>query len=222
MICLEGIVDQMLGINPWWAMWVKPRKTIRSIVDSNNKLAFIGLCFLYGLTQGAHFAQAFSLAAYFPLWLVVVIIALAAIPIGAISFSLGSLLLYWTGKLIRGAGSYHDIRAAVSWSNVTAIFSVILVGLMILSFGEAFFYRQFAETIFQDWRAFLLIAFLVGELLLAIWKLVIFIIALSEVQRFSAWMAIVNIILVGIVYFIIFFLIDKLLALMGGNSIGLL
>jgi len=222
MICLEGIVDQMLGINPWWAMWVKPRKTIRSIVDSNNKLAFIGLCFLYGLTQGAHFAQAFSLAAYFPLWLVVVIIALAAIPIGAISFSLGSLLLYWTGKLIRGAGSYHDIRAAVSWSNVTAIFSVILVGLMILSFGEAFFYRQFAETIFQDWRAFLLIAFLVGELLLAIWKLVIFIIALSEVQRFSAWMAIVNIILVGIVYFIIFFLIDKLLALMGGNTIGLL
>lgn len=212
----------MLGINPLWSMWVHPRKTIRMVVDKNNRLGFIGLCFLYGLAQGAHFAQAFSLGAYFSLWLVLFIIAIAAIPIGAISFSLGSLVLYWTGKLIRGQGSYHDIRAAVSWSNVTAIFSVILVGLMILSFGEMFFFRQFADSVFQDWRAFLIIGFLIGELVLAVWKLVIFILALSEVQRFSAWMAILNIILVGVVYFMVFFLIDKLLALMGGNNVGLL
>lgn len=215
-------MDQRLDVNPWWKMWVKPKRTIRAVVDYNNRYGFIGLCFLYGLAQGSHFAQAFSLSAYLSLWAVIALIVLFAIPIGAIAFSLTSIVLYWTGKLIRGRALYHDIRAAVSWSNVTAIFSVIFIGLMVLSFGEAFFYRQFAETVFQDWRSFLLITFLLVELILSVWKLVIFILALAEVQRFSSWMAILNIILVAIVYFIVFFLIDKLLPLFGGNNIGLL
>lgn len=214
-------MDQRLDVNPWWKMWVQPRKTIRAVVNYNNRYGFIGLCFLYGLAQGAHFAQGFSLGVELSLWVVVALIVLLAIPIGAISFSLASLVLYWTGKLVRGKGSYHDIRAAVSWSNVTAILSVIFIGLMVLSFGEMFFYKQFAETVFQDWRAVLLITFLVAELTLALWKLVIFILALAEVQRFSGWMAILNVILVVIVYFIVFFVVDKLLALLGGNNIGL-
>lgn len=222
MIFLEEIVDQGFTVNPWWKMWVQPRKTIRAVVDDNNRYGFIGLCFLYGLAQGSHFAQAFSFSAYLSLWMIVSLIILLAIPVGAISFSLGSLILYWTGKLVRGQGTYHDIRAAVSWSNVTAIFSVIFVGLMVLSFGEAFFYRNFAESVFQDWRSLLLISFLVAELTLAVWKLVIFILALSEVQRVSVWMAILNLLLVGIVYFIVFFLIDKLLALVSRNNIGLI
>ena len=145
-----------------------------------------------------------------------------AIPIGAISFSLSSLLFYWTGKILRGKASYRDIRAAISWSNVTAVFSIIFIGLMILTFGDAFFYRKFAETVFQDWRIALLVSFLIAEFTLALWKFVIFILSFSEVQGFSGWMAILNIILVVIIYLIFFFLLDKLLALVGGDNIGLL
>ena len=112
---LEVIVCQKLEVNPWWEMWVRPRSTIRAIIDQDNHHGFIGLCFLYGLAQGAHLSQAFSLGAFFPLWMVLVLIVILAIPIGAISFSLASLVLYWTGKLIRGKALYHDIRAAVSW-----------------------------------------------------------------------------------------------------------
>lgn len=203
-------------------MWVRPKKTIREIVNYNNRLGFIGLCFLYGIAQGSHFSQAFSLGAYFSLWIIIAFIVALAIPIGAISFSLTSLLFYWTGKIIRGKSSYHDIRAAVSWSNVTTIVSIVFIGLMVLTFGESFFYRKFAETVFEDWRVALLVSFLLAEFTLALWKFVIFILALGEVQGFSGWMAVLNIVLVVIVYFIFFFLLDKLLALVGGNNIGLL
>lgn len=215
-------MNQKLSVNPWWEMWVKPRKTIRAIIDYDNHYGFIGLCFLYGLVQGSHFSQAFSLGAYLPLWGILALIAVLAIPIGAISFSLSSLVLYWTGKLIRGKGSYHDVRAAVSWSSVTVVISAIFLGLMILTFREAFFYRRFAETIFEDWRVVLLVSFLVAEFILAIWMFVIFVLSLAEAQRFSGWMAVINVVLVIIVYFIFFFLLDKLLTLTGGDNIGLL
>lgn len=215
-------MNERLKVNPWWEMWVKPKKTIRTIVDYDNRYGFIGLCFLYGLAQGAHFSQAFSLGAFFPLWTILTLIVVLAIPVGAISFSLSSLILYWTGKLIRGKASYHDVRAAVSWSNVTAVFSVIFIGIMVLTFREPFFYRKFAENLFHDWRVVLLITFLVAEFTLAIWKFVIFVMSLAEVQGLSGWMAILNIILVIIVYFIFFFLLDKLLILIGGDNIGLL
>ncbi len=203
-------------------MWVRPKSTIREIIQYNNRFGFIGLCFLSGLVQGVHFSQAYSLGAFLSLWVILALIVILAVPIGAISISLTSILLYWTSRLIRGKGSYHDIRAAVSWSNVTAIVSVISIGLMVLTFGEIFFYRKFAESLFGDWRSALLVSFLIVELVLSVWKFVIFILGLAEAQGFSAWMALLNVVFVAIVYLVLFFLLDKILALVGGSNIGLL
>lgn len=215
-------MDQKLRINPWWSMWVKPKATIRAIVDTNNRYGFISLCFLYGLIQTIHGAQVASLGANLPVWGIVLLSLVFAIPIGFICFNLSTLVIYFIGKLLRGQGSYYEVRAAVSWPSVTAIFSLIFIGILILTFQEVFFYRNFSEIIPEDWRVFLVIFFILAEAILGVWKFVMFIMALSEVQKFSGWMSLLNVILPGIIFGVLFFLLSIFLSPAGGNNIGLL
>ncbi|MEI8300632.1 MAG: hypothetical protein WCG10_03355 [Chlamydiota bacterium] len=215
-------MDQKLKINPWWSMWVKPKATIRAIIDTNSRYGFISLCFLYGLVQTIHLTQIASLGDRLPLWGIIALSLIFSIPVGFICFSFATLFIYFIGKILRGQGSYYEVRAAISWPNVTAIFTLISIGVLILTFQEIFFYRNFSEIIPQDWRVVLVVTFIFIEGILGIWKFIIFIMALSEVQKFSGWMAFLNVILTGVVFGVLFFLLSIVFSPDGGNNIGLL
>jgi hypothetical protein len=215
-------MNQKLTINPWWGMWVKPKATIRSIVDTNSRYGFIGLCFLYGLVQTIHGAQVMSLGVKLPLWGILALSLILSIPWGFICFSLSTLLIYFMGKVLRGQGSYHEVRAAVAWPSVTSIFSLISIGILILTFQDLFFYRNFSEMIPQDWRVFLIVPFILIEAVLGIWRFVMLIMTVSEVQKFSGWMAFLNVILPGVIFGVLFFLLSIFFSPAGGDNIGLL
>ncbi len=215
-------MNQKLTINPWWSIWVKPKATIRAIIALNSRYGFISLCFLYGLVQTIHVAQVASLGINIPLWGIILLSLIFSIPVGFVCFSFSTLFIYFIGKLLRGQGSYYEVRAAVSWPSVTAIFSLIFIGVLISTFQEVFFYRNFSEIVPEDWRVFLVIFFILAEAVLGVWKFVMFIMALSEVQKFSGWMAFLNIILPGVILGVLFFLLSIFFSPAGGNNIGLL
>ncbi|PCI96138.1 hypothetical protein COB11_00220 [Candidatus Aerophobetes bacterium] len=211
-------MNQKLEENPWWSMWVKPKETIRNIINYNHSYCFIWLCLLYGFIESVHIAQGLSLGGYLPMWITLLISIALAIPVGAISFSLTSLFVYWTGKLIKATGTYKEIRASVAWSNVTTMFSVILVAILIVTFGNAVFFRNFYEASFSSAKAIVLILILVVEVVLAIWRLVIFIKSLAEVQGCSGWMAFLNVILASVLASILYFSIILCLSFVGKAS----
>src|SRR5579862_5740550 len=103
-----------LSINPWTQMWVRPRETIRAIIQSNPGYMYPLLCFIYGFPMALQLAQNFSLGTRFHVAAIVIGALIVAIIVGAVMINIATALFTWTGKWIGGVGTYQQIRAAVA------------------------------------------------------------------------------------------------------------
>lgn len=105
--------------------------------------------------------------------------------------------LYMVGKLIKGKASYYEVRVAVSWSNVPNFFNIIVILFSLSMFGGKLYDPNMMGSLSVMGMnvAFLFTFF---QLLFGIWAFVLLLHALGEVQGFSAWMALLNLVLMSI------------------------
>ncbi len=201
----------MLDINPWKSMWTKPRETVRAVIAHNPNHGFLPISAIYGFTQCVSLAQTFSLGHSFNFYLVILACLVLAIPVGAISIYFTSFIVYILGKLIKGQASFTDVKAAFTWSYVPyTVFAVLSIVAMFMT-GPDFFTQSFAATQRNVGLSSALTAVFLGQFTMAIWTLVLFIKALSEVQKVSGWMALLNIILTMILLTLLAFLFGKVM-----------
>lgn len=102
------------------------------------------------------------------------------------------------------------MRAAVSWSNVPNIVSIAIWVLFFIFFGTVIFSKQFTSTPFAGYEAALYIGLSVIQLVAGVWGFIIFLHALGQVQGFSAWMALLNAILMAIILLVAGYLLALL------------
>lgn len=176
-------------------MWTKPRETIRAIVQSNPKFRIFCLAGIYGFPLMLHLSQSGSLSESVSLPIIFILALLLAVPVGMISFTISSALVYWVGKLLKGEGSFLGIRAAIAWSNVTNIGTILTWLLLIGAFGSQLFFRGFTEMPFRGTAAIYANSAFLAQAVLSVWSFVLLIRGLQEVQKYSVWKAIVNIVL---------------------------
>lgn len=199
-------MKEKLNFNPWLNIWIHPRNTIRSIVESNPNYRLVLLSAIYGFQYLLQSAQYFSLGQGTSLALILLFAVIFAIPAGYITFNVMSLFYYWIGKLIKGKGSFKEIRAATVWSSVPMLVTCLIWIILMVFHGNHLFIAGY-ETQLTGGAAALSMALGFVQLAIVIWGLVIFLHALGEVQGFSAWMALLNVVLAGIVVFILLFLV---------------
>lgn len=181
--------------NPWLSIWLRPRETIRLIVDTDPSHKLYLLCALYGFPMAMSFAQSFSLANLFSMW-VTLLAALILCPfLGFAGISISTWLLHFTGRWIGGHGSFQSIRAAVAWSNVPNIVTVITWVLLLALFGNNVFCREFSEMTFVGYQAGLIFLIFLVQSIISIWGFILLLHTLGEVQGFSAWRALLNVII---------------------------
>jgi len=196
-----------LGVNPWTRIWIKPRETVRAIVDFNPKHRFWILSFLYGLPMLLHMAQNLSLGSGFTTVGIVIAALVLAVFAGWLGLTIASGLIYWTGKWIGGQASYFPVRAAVSWSNVPNIVAVIVWFVLIFNFRDQIFLAEFDEMNFAGTQMTLLTGALIVQTAIAIWSFILLVKGIGEVQGFSAWKGVLNVLipffLVGIFIWVI-------------------
>lgn len=201
--------------SPWTSMWTSPRATMRELMQSNPKRGFVWLSFFYGVTFLLRLCQQYSLATSVGLWWIVLISVVLAIPVGMALISLYSIFLFWLGKIIKGKGDYHGIRAATAWANVTQIPPLAIWILLMLTFGRQLFFYSFYDQMFTGLAAIVVMINFIGMLVFGIWGLIIFLHALSEVQKFSFWMALLNVVLVAIALWLVGVVIGFIFNFMG-------
>ncbi|MBS0629985.1 MAG: YIP1 family protein [Verrucomicrobia bacterium] len=187
--------DNTMGINPWTRIWTNPRETIRKIVDFNPKFRFIVLSFLHGLPILFYMAQDLSLGDTYSSAGIILVSVILATLIGMLSITIGSALFLWTGKWIGGQGTYYPIRAASSWSNVPNI--VVILGwlALIFYFKNQVFLAGFQKAEFTGNALALYAVVILVQLAMSIWSLVILVKGLAEVQGFSAWKGLLNVLI---------------------------
>ena len=206
-----------LSINPWTAMWVRPRETIRQIVQVAPGYMYPLLCFIYGFPMTMQLAQNFSLGSRFPLVVILIGAVILAAILGALMINIGTALLSWTGKWIGGTGTFQQIRAAVAWSNMPSVVNIILWVINIGFFGSRIFRSDFIETPFVGNELSLIMLTAIIQLVIAVWAFIIILNALAEVQGFSAWKAFLNILIPIVVIFVGVSILAWFVSLMAGT-----
>lgn len=180
---------------PWLRMWVKPRETIRGIVDKDPDFRLYWLAAIYGFPMLLQFSQSLSLATNYSFWTIFIASLILSIAAGMIGFTISSALVRWIGKWLGGVGSFKEIRAAIAWSNVPNVAVIILWVALMGLFGVNLFFKEFPDMPLTGWLYGVTTLIFVLMTVLSVWSFVLLVTAVSEVQKFSVWRGIVNIIL---------------------------
>lgn len=204
-----------IGLNPWRSILTKPKQTIRMIVDYNPNYRLMILSAIYGFSSLLGIAQNLRLGDNLDS-LSIIILSLILAPLwGYLLFSLSSWFLFICGRWLKGAATFKEIRAALAWSKVPMLASIVLWIMLIILFKKELFQSNGSQEVFSGFKIILLLSILMVQLIASIWSIVIYINALAEVQRFSILRAIGNIILVIIVTALFFMIIFAILKWMG-------
>lgn len=183
-------------------MWFHPRRTIRQIVDTDPDRKVLILAAIAGIGETLDKASTKSTGDHLSL-VAILLLAVIVGPLGGImSLYISGALLRWTGNWIGGRAEARDIRSAFAWASVLAIWAMLLWLPELLIFGKELFTTETPKIDESIALATLLFAFVTIEVIVGLWTVVVFLKCLGEVQGFSAWKALGNCFLAGLVFLV--------------------
>ncbi len=182
-------------MHPWRDIWTKPRATIQALVAKDPSYGFKRLSWIYGIIIALSFSNMFSLITLYPLWAILIGSLLLGIVFGLIAITITAYILQWCGRLIGGNAPFKQVRCVVAWSNLPALINILVWILLIGVFKEQAFYSDFPTkvTLANETGLFLLV--MLGQWIATIWTFIILVQGLREVQGFSIWKGLLNIII---------------------------
>ncbi len=200
---------QAKPLNPWLSIWVKPRETMRWIVDTDPTRQVVLLAVLGGIAQFLDRAAGRSLGDTLSVSVILIIALFVGSIGGLISLHIGGALLRWTGSWFGGQATSEEVRAAIAWSSVPTIWALLLWIPELMLFEEELFTTATPRIDANPLLLFFLLGFAAVEVVIGIWTIVVFLKCLGEVHRFSAWKAlgatiIPGLILLGVVFACVF------------------
>jgi hypothetical protein len=176
-------------LDPWLSMWVRPRATIRQVLDTNPDSQIILLAVLSGIITTFGRAAGRSLGDQLPFPAVIVVcLALGSVG-GVIGLYVGAAVLAWMGRMLGGRGQARDVRAALAWAAIPTIWGGILLVPELILFREELFTTETPRLSATPLLTALLLIFGVIEVVIGIWSFVVFLKSLGEAHGFSAWRA---------------------------------
>lgn len=176
------------GFQPFISIWLEPRETIRTIVDTNPHLHVVGLICLSSFFNGLNQASNRSVGDRIPTLAVLLVVA-ALSPLAIPIAYLAAGVARWTAARLGGVASQKEVRAAVAWSSVPMIeLSLVVWPLQLLLFGHENF-RSNTPRI-DALSPTISVAILSVGVFVLVWSSVVGIKCFSEVNRFSTWKAV--------------------------------
>lgn len=188
-------------------MWIDPKGVVKHVTETPHPKSFWLLAFIYGLNAMLAYAPFFL--SDFSLWGKVGISVVLGAPLGYIALSIFSLFLYWSGKLIKGAGSFVNLRTATAWSTVTLFVNLIVWVVYIVGFSDLMAGSRASEL--TGAPAIVLMLCNWGVLVAAIWGIVLLCKGVGQVQGFSSWLGLLNVVFASIGTSVIYVIVYKLI-----------
>ncbi|GIQ69662.1 YIP1 family protein [Xylanibacillus composti] len=180
----------------WLQIWTQPRKTMREILDQpTNESHVLLLLLLGGFVYALNQASMRNAADDTSLVLMFVTIIIATLIGAAIYYYIIGGILYWVGTLLGGAGEYGDVRLAIAYSYIPAAVTILLWIPSIILFGSDNFTTETPKLDSSAGLSLIYLIFAVIELAIGIWGIFIFLKCLGEAHQFSAWLALLTVVL---------------------------
>lgn len=197
----------MIETNPWKTIWTEPRATIASVVAQNPNRYLWWLASIYGFSSLLNTFQSILLGVNVSL-LGIFLLAIVFAPLwGYVCFSVWSWVVSFTGKWLKGVGTFQQVRAAYAWSVVPLLANIPLWFVLAAVFGQQLFTNFSESTVVTNGQVSLLFAILIIRIGATVWSIVIYINALAQVQQFTILRAIGNVLLAGLIFALVGYLI---------------
>lgn len=176
------------ALNPWFSIWIKPRATMRWILDTEPRRMVLPLAALGGVSQGLQAATPRILADFPIVTIVGLKVAVGAIG-GVLGVYLGGFLIRLTGRWLGGSGDSVGVRSALAWSQIPTIWSILLILPLLAAFGAEAFRLDPSSMGDTPGVWLFMLPYIVVQIVVGIWGLVITLKCVGEVHGLSAWHA---------------------------------
>jgi len=200
-------------LNPWLSIWFHPRRTIRYIVETNPTEKVHLLAALAGMVNLLDRAMRGSWGDGMAWYLILILIAVFGSLAGIVGVYIGGEIFRWVGGKLGGVATSQQVRAAIAWSYLPGIVSVIPVFIYILAVRQEAFTsatpRLDALAAQSPGFSFLMIFvgvwLVVIGVVLGVWQFVLLSKTLGEVLGFSSWRGLATWLLPAAVVFVLLF-----------------
>lgn len=191
-------------------IWFSPRKTFKSI--NENKYSKYGylILILLGVLAGIEKNSDHIITDIHSFFILNSVVLFFTCLFTIVSFIILAYILNWTGKLLDGKGSTSQILNLLTYAMIPAITAIPFMALKILLFNnQGQELDQFLMNISMDYKLiYSILEFLI--FLLGLWSFILVVIGISELQKFSIFKAILNLIIPILILISIFGLLISL------------
>jgi hypothetical protein len=188
---MDGQSTTVDWIAPWFTIWISPRATIRRIVDVDPNRFIIGIAWIAGALAALNVEVGINTGtgpSNFPgsAWLAspgsmgLAIFAFMLGVGGVVMLYLLGMLYRWSGGVLGGTAQALEVRSALAWAQVPAIYITVLGVLAVIlglnaretqsAIRPAFSWWTLVQAVLSTW-AFIIL--LLGITLLSILALAI-------------------------------------------------
>jgi len=185
------------GVTPFFSIFVRPRRTMRAIIDSNPRRLVLVLAALSGFGSALDNASTSSIGDgnNLPVIAIVAICVVVGALGGVLTLYIGGFVMKWAGRPLGGRATQVEVRAALAWSTVPLIWALVLWVPELALAGREMFTTATPILAASPLRAVLLVLVILLEVVLGIWSFVLFLKCLGEVHGFSAWKSLAAVLL---------------------------
>jgi len=162
-----------------------------------------------GVIQALGRAAQMNAGDQLPLARILIMAVLLGLIYGLTGIYIGGALMSWVGRRLGGHGSSEELRAAIAWSQVPALATILIWFLQIDLIGREMFTSK--KPVLDGSPGLRLVLMITGviEIILGIWAFFTMLKCIGEAHGFSAWRAWgLLILIVGIPLLLILVLLD--------------
>lgn len=208
----QGTTEQPSSpLNPWRTLWSRPRATIRQIVATQPERHVVMLAAVGGIFQWLDQATLRATGDQLPLHMILAAALIVGPISGIITLYLLGFLIALTGRWLGGTASPLHMRAALGWYNWPGIcIGLLWIPQLALAGHESFTSKT--PRIDADpglYAAVTLIS--IPKFLLGIWAAIILCMCIGQLQGFSAWKGLGNVVLAMLTFFLPLMALNQLL-----------
>lgn len=183
------------ALNPWFSIWTKPRDTMKEIFISKPKNVFLLILlgsFVQTLDRASSKNMADSISS--PVSLISMVIFGTFVAFLIYYFCYQRYLIGW--QKLGGQGTFEKTRYSVAYSYIPYVYSLILVWVpSFFLFGIENFTSETPKMESSITLTILFLIFAIIDIVIGIWTIIISLKCLGEAHQFSAWKALLTIII---------------------------
>lgn len=176
-------------------IWLSPRKVFKFINDNQYDRYVYLLLALAGISRAFDRSISRDLGDNMSLWGIIMLCVFVGGLLGWISYYIYAGLISWTGKWLKGEGNTGSILRILSYALIPMILILILLIPQIGIYGKELFKSNGDITSAGLIPNVIFYGLMILEVFLALWTIVLVVVGVSEVQKFTIGKSILNLVL---------------------------